>query len=334
VIKKDLGKSQNLITKDLITKDSIIVSGSANPGFNEQLVSLSQKLCQIPQAAMQVAHFPDGEMRVRLGAKEKIAGKQAIVLQSLGKKPNEYLVEAMLIADALRRAGAAKIVLVAPYLAYSRQNLPEDTGSSLAARLFAYFLHEAGVHELVTMDLHAEHIPSFYDFPVRHLTAKKVLAEAVKKRLKALKCDPKDIVVVGPDLGSAKLVAGYAEEFGSSFALIQKRRLDPKSVETLSIVGEVKGKNVLLADDMCSTGATLLSAARVCQGKGAQRIFAACTHGLLVDDALQKINESPIETLFVSDTVAIDEKAVRGSSSKLCVISVAPVFAAVIAGLP
>jgi ribose-phosphate pyrophosphokinase len=199
------------------------------------------------------------------------------------------------------------------------------------------------------MDLHAEHIPSFYDFPVRHLTARNVLAEAIQTKVPdfAKKC-----VVVGPDLGSAKLVASYADEFESSFALIQKRRLDAKHVETLSIVGEVNEKNVLLADDMCSTGVTMAAAARVCkdcgiyQEKGDKtkgdkepaakkkeesRIFAVATHGLLVDDAMKRIEASPIETLVVSNSVAIDKEVL--SSPKLCVVSVAPIFAACLSDL-
>jgi len=319
--------------------DSVLVLGSSNPAFNEEVVALSN----IPTLPLSIERFPDGEIRVHL--KRDVAGKQAIVLQSLGKSPNEYLIETMLIADALRRAGAARVVLAAPYLAYSRQNLTLDSkesSASLAARLFAHFLREAGIDELVTMDLHAEHIPSFYDFPVRHLTARKVLADAMKQRVPAHTVESMRTkgVVVGPDLGSAKLVAGYANEFESTFALIQKRRVDAKHVESLSIVGDVKGKNVLLADDMCSTGVTMASAADVCCGKyqekgakevEANQIFAVATHGLLVDGAMRRIEASPIKTLFVSNSVAIDKELL--ASPKLCVISVAPLFAAALSDL-
>lgn len=319
--------------------DSVLVLGSSNPAFNEEVAALSD----VPVLPMSIERFPDGEIRVHL--KQKVAGKQAIIIQSLGKSPNEYLIETMLIADALRRAQAARVILVAPYLAYSRQNLPEGSGgncASLAARLFAHFLRDAGIDELVTMDLHAEHIPSFYDFPVRHLTARKVLADAMKKKVAALTVESMrdNGVVVGPDLGSAKLVASYANEFESPFALIQKRRVDAKHVESLSIVGDVTGKNVLLADDMCSTGVTMASAADECSGnyqeKGAKigranQIFAVATHGLLVDGAMKRIEASPIQMLFVSNSVAIDKGLL--ASPKLCVISVAPLFAAAISDL-
>lgn len=301
-----------------LSTNTILIAGTSNPALQAEIASL----LGMELFPAHIYHFPDGECRVHLVG--DVEGKDAVILQSLGKKPNEYLIETMLIADALRRAGAKKITLACPYLAYSRQNLPEQDGASLAARLFAHFLHEVGITELITMDLHAEHIPSFYDFPVQHLSARKSLVAEVQRLHPVLE----PLVVVGPDLGSAKLVGHYAEEFQSSFALIEKRRLDARHVEMLSIVGEVKNKNVLLADDMCSTAGTMTSAAKVCREKGANRIFACATHGLFVEEALKRIEESPIEQLFVSNTIALDEAA--SQCSKICVVSVAPVFAAAI----
>jgi ribose-phosphate pyrophosphokinase len=310
VILREESKNQSLQT--------ILVAGTSNPPFAQEVASkLGMTLFPID-----VLHFPDGECRAHL--KGEVAGKQAVVIQSLGKRPNEYLIETMLIADALRRGGVKSIVFACPYLAYSRQNLPDQDGASLAARLFAYFLHEAGVTDLITMDLHAEHIPSFYDFPVEHLSARKCLADEFRRR----RLHEEPFVVVGPDLGSAKLVAAYAEELETSFALIQKRRLSARQVESLSIVGEVEGKNVLLADDMCSTAGTLMSAAQVCREKGAKRIFACVTHGLFVDEAIKRIEQSPIEYMFVSDTIRQDDMVLQ--CSKICVVSVAEVFAAAI----
>jgi ribose-phosphate pyrophosphokinase len=190
--------------------------------------------------------------------------------------------------------------------------------------LFAHFLHEVGINELITMDLHAEHIPSFYDFPVEHLSARNNLIDAFNRHYGRL--DP--LVVVGPDLGSAKLVGRYAEELMISFALLEKKRSDDRSVEILSIVGEVQQKNVLLADDMCSTASTLVSAAKACREKGANRIFACVTHGLFVEKAVCLIEESPIEQLFVSNTIALDQEILR--CSKICVVSVASAFAAAV----
>ncbi|MDB6081366.1 MAG: prsA, partial [Chlamydiia bacterium] len=293
---------------------AILVAGSSNPTFHEEVASQ----LGIPLFPIQILTFPDGECRVQL--KGDVAGRVVVILQSLGKKPNEYIVETMLIADALRRAGASRIVLACPYLAYSRQNLAEHKGASLAARLFARFLHEAGISELITLDLHDDEIPGFYDFPVEHLSARKELSAELKKRHPSLE----PLVIVGPDLGSAKIVGQYAEEFQSSALLLEKRRIDARRVEMLSLSGEIEGKNVLLADDMCSTAGTIASAAKVCREKGANHIFACVTHGLFVEEAIDRIVKSPIEQLFVSNSIAMDKKVLE--CSKICVVSVTPTF--------
>ncbi len=273
----------------------------------------------MPLFPVSVAHFPDGEVRVQLGG--SVAGKQVFILQSIAKAPNELLIETLLLVDALRRGAAAHIVLVSPYLAYSRQSVQEDGGASVAARLFADFLKLAGVNGLITMDLHAELVKSFYDFPVEHLSARELFIEALEKE----QARTSDIVVVGPDLGSAKLVAKYAHELSSSLALIEKRRIDARQVAMLSLMGEVKDKIVLLADDVCSTAGTLTSAANVCQGKGAKRIIAVVSHGLFVEEAIERITNSPIERLYVSDSVKMDSKVL--SCPKIHVVSVAKLFA-------
>ncbi len=294
---------------------SILIAGSSHPELAEQI----SKLVQIPLFPVSIARFPDGEMRVQLGG--AVAGKQVFILQSIAKQPNEQLIETLLLVDALRRGAAGHIVLVSPYLAYSRQSVQEDEGASVAARLFADFLKLAGVDGLITMDLHAELVKSFYDFPVEHLSARHMFAEALKEQ----QVSTNDLVVVGPDLGSAKLVAKLARELSSPLALIEKRRIDAHKVTMLSLMGEVKNKIVLLADDVCSTAGTLLSAANVCQGKGAKSIIAVVSHGLFVEEALDRIASSPIERLFVSDSVKLDSKVL--ACPKIHIVSVANLFA-------
>jgi ribose-phosphate pyrophosphokinase len=306
-----LQKRQNVEKKE---SGTILVAGTSHPALFEK-VAWEAKTTLFP---MKVLHFPDGELRIQIG--REVAGRDAVILETLAHRPNDFIIETMLIADALRRAGARRIILACPYLAYSRQNLPEHDGASLAARLFAFFLHEVGISELITLDLHAEHIPSFYDFPVQHLSARKCLADAFKKENRGIVP-----VVVGPDLGSAKLVASYAEEFQSSFALIQKRRLDARNVQILSLVGEVNEKDVLLADDMCSTASTMVSAAQICREKGAKRIFACATHGLFVEHAIEQIEQSPIERFYVTDSV--DNVEALKSSKKIRVVSCASLLA-------
>ena len=303
-------QKEGLLKKDT---DFVLISGTSNPSLHEEIARLSGK----PLFPTEIVRFPDGEIRVSF--KEVIEAKKAVILQSLGRQPNEYLVETFLIGDALRRAGVTHIGLIAPYLAYSRQSLQEENGTSLASRLFAYFLHEAGIQEMRTLDLHAEHIPSFYDFPVHHFSALEVLVEAFLKQYAS-----DNLVVVGPDLGSAKLVGRYAEKLNRDFALVEKRRIDARNVLNLSIVGEVEGKDVLLADDMCSTAGTLASAAQLCREKGAKRIFAAVTHGLFVERALELIEKSPIEHLFVTNSVPLDDSVTQ--CAKISCVSCAPLL--------
>lgn len=294
---------------------SVLIAGSSHPDLAD---AISKKL-RLPLFPVSIARFPDGEMRVQLSG--SVAGKQVFIVQSIAKEPNELLIETLLLVDALRRGDAKNIVLVSPYFAYSRQSMQEDKGASVAARLFADFLQVAGVNGLITMDLHAELVKSFYDFPVEHLSARHVFVEALQKQ-QELKSD---IVVVGPDLGSAKLVAKLASELTSPLALIEKRRIDAHKVTMLSLMGDVENKIVLLADDVCSTAGTLTSAANVCHGKGAKSIIAVVSHGLFVEEALERIAASPIDRLYVSDSIKLDSKVL--ACPKIHVVSVANLFA-------
>jgi ribose-phosphate pyrophosphokinase len=299
----------------LNSEKSLLLCGSSHPGLAEEV----SKLLSLPIAPLTLLKFPDGEQRVQLQV--DVLGKQVFVIQSLAKAPNELLIETLLLVDALRRQGAKRIVLVSPYLAYSRQNVQETEGYSVAARLFADFLQKAGVDHLITIDLHSDVVGSFYTFPVEHLTARDaLLGELIKQKV-----FDSNFVIVGPDLGSAKLAARFSKESGCSLALIQKRRDSARQVTMLSLLGEVSGKNVLLADDVCSTAGTLTSASFICREKGAKKIFAVVSHGLFVEEALSRIEESPIERLFVSDSVPLDPKAAK--STKICVISIAKVLA-------
>ena len=306
-----------------MSRSAVLVAGSSNLAFSSELAK-SLNMALFPAT---ILRFPDGECRVFL--EDEVVGKQVFVIQTFGNKPNDCLVETLLMIDALRRGGAKEIVLVCPYLAYSRQCVQDRQGVSVAARLFADFMKKAGVNHLVTMDLHAETVQGFFDFPCEHLTARKELLDQVRKV-----CSDetkKECVVVGPDLGGAKLSSAYAHAWQTDYALIEKHRIDAHKVESVSLLGDVKGKTVLLADDVCSTAGTLVSAANKCREKGAKKVYVAVTHGLFVDDAIKKIEESPIEKVFVSNTVEHASHVL--SCPKICVISVVSPFAAAIARL-
>ncbi|MCB1119501.1 MAG: ribose-phosphate diphosphokinase [Chlamydiia bacterium] len=280
-------------------------------------VELAQEVAEclgLTLGEIDLGRFPDGEVSCSL--KENVRGRDMFVLQSLGHDPDRFLIELLAIVDALKRASARLIVAVVPYLCYARQDRVDAPCRPILAKVVADVLQVAGVSAVLTFDLHTGQLEGFFDIPIDNLPAVPVLAEAYRLR------HPQEFVVVAPDLGSVKLARRYASYLGVDLVIIDKKRLGPERVEVVALIGDVKGKDVLLADDMCSTGGTLVSAAKACQEKGAKRIDACVTHGLFVGDALKKIAQSPLETVLVSNTVPL-----RCEQEKLTVVSVAPALA-------
>lgn len=239
--------------------------------------------------------FPDGE--ISLQVQENVRGRDVFVIQSVSLHPNEYLMELLIAADALRRASAKSITAVIPYFGYARQDRKDRPRVPVTAKLVANLLVNAGISHILTLDFHADQVQGFFDIPVDNLYGRLIMAEAIKES------GFDNFVVVAPDIGSAKLVRGYAKLFGADFAVVDKNRVTASEVEAYTVIGDIKGKNILLADDMVSTAGTLVSAAKACQEKGAQKIVAVATHGLLVDQAIARIQQSPIEALYYSDTI-------------------------------
>lgn len=292
-------------------KSYFLFSGSSHPKFAQEIASyLNTNLGQI-----HFEPFPDGELSLQI--LENVRNREVFVVQTIAKEPNNYLMELLIMIDALKRASAKSIIAVIPYFGYARQDRKEKPRVPITAKLVANLLTEAGANRVVTMDLHAGQIQGFFDIPVDHLLAKPRLCEAIAQ------LNLNNLVVLAPDLGAIKTARAYAEQLKADFALIDKRRIDTETVEVFSIIGNIAGKDVVLVDDMCSTGGTILMAAEACQKRGAKRIFAAFTHGLLIGNAVDRIEKSPIEKIFVSNTVPIPEEN-RGE--KLIEISVAPIF--------
>lgn len=292
----------------------LLFAGTSHPALAQDVA----KCLGISLGKLDLGHFPDGEIALRI--EESVRGSEVYVLQSLVREPNNYLMELLIIVDALKRASAKSIIPVIPYYSYCRQDRKDKPREPITAKLVADLMTVAGASHVLAIDLHAGQVEGFFDIPVDHLHAVPLLAQAFKNQVRSEKC-----VVVAPDVGSIKKARAYARELKTDLAVIDKRRVSATEVETLTLIGDVKGKDVLLADDMCTTGSTLVSAAKACREKGADRIFAAVTHGLFVGEAVERLEHSPIELLFTSNTIPPTERMLH--CSKIRTVSIAQLLA-------
>lgn len=295
------------------TLSPLLFSGSSHFELGKEI---SQHL-GVNLGRLALERFEDGELSVQI--LDSVRNRDVFVLQAVALKPNDFLVELLIICDALKRASAKSITAVIPYYGYCRQDRKDKPRVPITAKLVANLLVASGVTRVLTMDLHAGQVQGFFDIPVDHLYGRIPLIEACKE-FNLVNC-----VVVAPDVGSVKIARAFAKQLGFEIAIVDKNRLNSMDVNAAAVIGDVKGKDVLLADDMCSTGGTLVSAAKACQEKGAKRIFAAITHGLFVDNAVERIEKSPIEALVMTNTIPYTDR-LQGFT-KLKTVSVAPLFA-------
>lgn len=290
----------------------LLLSGSSHPVLAEEVanclgVSLGKVL---------LSEFPDREIQVQV--LDSVRGKDVFVLQTIALDPNRYLMELLLIIDALKRASAKSVTAVIPFFGYARQDRKDRSRVPITAKLVANLLETAGVSRVLTLDLHAGQLQGFFDVPVDNLTARSVLVDAVNK------LQLENMVVVAPDAGSIKMARDYAAHMGVDYAVVDKIRRGPADVVNTTVIGNIEGHNILLADDICSTAGTLVSAAKACREKGASRVVVAVTHGLLVGDAVAKLQEGPIEALVMSNTIPVTDR-LKGST-KIHTVSVAPLL--------
>lgn len=287
-------------------KSFMLFSGSSHKELAQEIA----ECLGVQLGKVLIETFPDGEIGVQI--LESVRGRDVFVLQSVARHPNLYLMELLIIVDALKRASARSIVAVIPYFGYARQDRKDKGRVPITAKLVANLLEKAGVTRVLTMDLHAEQLQGFFDIPVDNLYARPILIDEVGK-LGLEHC-----VVVTPDVGSIKLARAFAEKMKVELAIVDKRRVNAERVEINALIGDVHGRDVLLVDDICSTGGTLKTAAWVCKNAGAKRVFAAVTH--FVGSTL---GESAIEEMLITNTVPIPD----GMDSRgIRVVSVAPLF--------
>ncbi|MDR2666361.1 MAG: ribose-phosphate pyrophosphokinase [Endomicrobium sp.] len=293
-----------------------IISGNASIELARQIADeLGVELSEV-----KVGRFSDGEITVKIV--ENVRGKNCYVVQSTSSPVNENLMELLIISDALKRASAKRITAVVPYYGYGRQDRKAEPRVPITARLVADLFATAGITRVLTMDLHAGQIQGFFDIPVDHLYGRSVLLNYFKS--KELK---KDIVIVSPDASGVERARSFAKHFGAELAIIDKRRPRPNEAFVMNIIGEVKNKNCIILDDLVDTAGTLTKVAAAIKVKGAMSVFAAATHGVLSGDAKEKIQNSCIEKLVLTNSVPLLKD---GPTEKIEVLSIAPILAEVI----
>ena len=269
-----------------------LLSGGGNCALAEEIArNLNIELCKVT-----TSRFADGEIFVRID--ENIRGHDVFIVQPTNP-PAENVLELLLLIDAARRASAARVTCVMPYYGYSRQDRKDQPRVAIGAKLMANLIQVAGADRVLGIDFHQHQLQGFFDVPVDHLYAMPVFVSHYRRK------QLKDLVVVAPDAGSAKMARGFAKRLNATFAIIDKRRPAANVAEVVNVVGEVEGRDVLIPDDMIDTAGTVCEASRALKALGARDIYVCATHALLSGPAVERLKAAPIEEVAVTDTVSI-----------------------------
>jgi len=303
----------------MMNTDLKIFAGNSNP-------DLALEICNClstPLGKAFVGTFSDGEIRVEIG--ENVRGKDVFVIQSTCQPVNTNLMELLIMIDALKRASARRITAVIPYYGYARQDRKVAPRVPISAKLVADLLTSAGSNRILTMDLHVGQIQGFFNIPVDNLYASPVMMPYIRAHFR------NNLVMVSPDAGGVPRARAYAKRLQASLAFIDKRRDAPGKAKAMHIIGEVKGMDAVILDDIIDTGGTLTQAAQVIMDQGANSVCAICSHPVLSGPAVEKITASPLKRLVVSDTIPLRDNARQ--SDRIVQLSVAPLFCKAITGI-
>lgn len=296
-------------------KDIKIFSGNSNRELAEEIATK----VGLPLGASVVSRFSDGEIAISIN--EVVRGSDVFIVQSTSTPVNDNIIELLILIDALKRASAGRITAVIPYFGYARQDRKAKARDPISAKLVANLITTAGADRVLTMDLHAPQLQGFFDIPVDHLLGAPLLAQYF---LKKFSNSTDDVVVVSPDIGSVGRSRKFAEKLDVPLAIIDKRRPKANVCEIMNIIGDVRGKRVILVDDMIDTGGTIVNAASALVDIGATEVYACCTHGVLSGPAIDRIRTSPIKEMITLNTIPIPKEK---KISKIVNLSVADVFA-------
>ena len=290
-----------------------IFTGNANPG-------LAKEICDrmnIPLGNAVVTRFSDGEINVQI--MDNVRGCDVFVVQPTANPVNRNLMELLIMIDALKRASASRITAVLPYYGYSRQDRKVQPRVPITAKLVADLITTAGANRVLTVDLHAGQIQGFFNIPVDNLFAASVLLDYIRSK------PFKNLTLVSPDAGGVERTRAFAKRLNASLAIIDKRREKANVAQVMHIIGDVKGHDCLLLDDMVDTAGTLTEGVAALKSAGAGMVAAACSHAVLSGPAIQRINDSALDEIIVTNTIALDSK--QKECKKLTVLSVAPLLA-------
>ncbi|MCS7000280.1 MAG: ribose-phosphate pyrophosphokinase [Candidatus Kapabacteria bacterium] len=298
------------LREGIIPAEIKIVTGRSHPALAEKVAHAAG----LDLAGVTIRNFSDGEIWVKY--EENIRGVDLFIVQST-YAPSDNLMELLILIDAARRASASRITAVIPYFGYARQDRKDQPRVSITAKLVANLLTVAGADRVITIDLHTPQLQGFFDIPLDHLYASRVLLPALEQE------QLDNLAVASPDVGGAKTARAYAKHLHADLVLVDKRRPAPNVSEVMTVIGDVEGKDVVIVDDLIDTGGTFVSCARTLKAYGARTIIGACTHAVFSGRAMDAIEECPdIERVYVTDTIPL-----RRSSSKIRVVSVAEMLA-------
>jgi ribose-phosphate pyrophosphokinase len=289
-----------------------IFGGRAHPRLAEEIC----RYLGLPLGEVELYNFSDGEIFCQI--QENVRGRDVFVVQPLCKPVNENLVELLILLDSFRRSSARRITAVIPYYGYARQDKKDQPRVPITAKLIANLISEAGASRVLMLDLHAAQIQGYFDIPADHLFAAPVVLEAIRQM------EVPGLVIVSPDAGGVERARAIAKRLHVGIAIIDKRRTGPNEAEVLHVVGDVDGKNVLIVDDIIDTAGTLSQAIGALRRQGADRVFAAGVHAVLSGPAIDRVLESPVEAVLVTNTTPLEEKLAR--CNKLRPLSVAPLL--------
>lgn len=295
-----------------------LITGRANPALAEAIAGV----LGLPLTGISSTRFSDDEIFVEI--EDNVRGEDVFVVQPTNKPANDHLMELLVIVDALRRGSARRITAVIPYYGYGRQDRKTGSRTPITAKLIANMLQSAGINRVIMVDLHVPQIQAFFEIPADHLYARPTFLKDMRERSSNLE----NLVIVSPDVGGVARARAYAQRLGCGLAIIDKRRDRPNASEVMHVIGEVEGRDCILVDDIVDTAGTLCNGAAALQARGAARVKAYITHGVLSGPARDRLEASCLEELVITDTIA--QPAGLG---RVRAVSLAPLLAKAILGV-